>query len=72
MLKNIAYFLIFGKPVIMYLGILTISSFIFTAYAGMANMRGNNKIPLKWHSRMAKISITLAIIHGALAVSIYF
>jgi hypothetical protein len=72
MLKSIAYYLIFGKPIIMYLGILTISSFLFTAYIGMANMRGNNKIPLKWHFRMAKISIAMAIIHGALAISIYF
>jgi hypothetical protein len=72
MLKNIAYFLIFDKPVIMYLGILTLFSFLFTAYIGAMNLRGKTKIPLKRHFRMAKISITLALIHGILATSAYF
>ncbi|OGI16583.1 MAG: hypothetical protein A3J63_01905 [Candidatus Moranbacteria bacterium RIFCSPHIGHO2_02_FULL_40_12b] len=72
MLRNIAYFLILGKPVIMYLGILTLSSFLFTAYIGAMNLRGKTKIPLKWHFRMAKISIALAFIHGILGLSAYF
>lgn len=71
MLRNIAYYLIFGKPVIMYLGILTLSSFIFTAYIGAMAPRGKTKIPFQWHPRMAKISITLAILHGILGVSAY-
>lgn len=71
MIKNIAYFLIFGKPVIMYLGILTLSSFVFTAYIGAMNRRGKTRVPLHWHFRMAKISLTLAVIHGILGISAY-
>ena len=72
MIQKIAYYLIFGKPVIMYLGILTLLSFLFTAYIGAMNLRGKTKIPLSWHFRMAKISIALAVIHGILGMSAYF
>jgi len=72
MLKNISYFLILGKPLIVWMGIITLLSFLFTAYIGMANLKGNNKIPFKWHKRLAKISVALALIHGFLAASAYF
>jgi hypothetical protein len=72
MLENITYYLIFGKPLIMYFGIITLSSFLFTAYIGFMNLMGKTKIPLKWHFRMAKISLALAIIHGILGVLAYF
>lgn len=72
MLTNISYYLIFGRPLIMYLGILTLSSFLFTAYIGFMNLRGKTKIPLRWHFRMAGISLTLAIIHGILGIAAYF
>ncbi len=56
----------------MYLGILTLSSFLFTALIGFLNFKGNHKIPFKWHPRMAVISIALAIIHGLLGILAYF
>ncbi|MBI4709028.1 MAG: hypothetical protein HY764_02400 [Candidatus Portnoybacteria bacterium] len=72
MLAEIAYWEILGKPLIMYLGLLTLASFLFTASIAIMNKRGITKIPFKWHPRMAKTSIGLAIIHGLLAMSIYF
>jgi hypothetical protein len=72
MIRNIAYFMIFGKPLIMYLGILTLSSFLFTAYIGYMNLKGKTRIPLIWHFRMAKISLCLALIHGFLGIMSYF
>jgi hypothetical protein len=72
MFRNITYFLIFGKPLIMYGGILTLSSFLFTALIGFLNYHGIRKIPFKWHPVMAAISITLAIIHGLLGILAYF
>lgn len=71
-LTKIAYYLIFGKPLIMYLGILTLLSFLFTAYIGAMNLKGNMKISFKWHMRMARISISLALLHGLLAIAAYF
>jgi len=72
MLENISYYLIFEKPLIMYLGILTLSSFLFTASIAILNKKGIDKIPFRWHPRMAIISITLALTHGFLAVMHYF
>jgi hypothetical protein len=72
MFRNITYFLIFGKPLIMYMGILTLLSFLFTATIAVLNFKGIHKIPFKWHPRMAVISITLAIIHGSLGILAYF
>lgn len=71
MLEFISRFLIFGRPFIMYLGILTLSSFLFTASIALMNRRGITVIPFKWHPRMAAFSIALAIIHGTLGVALY-
>jgi O-antigen/teichoic acid export membrane protein len=71
MLTQIAFYSILGKPLIMYLGIITFLSFLFTATIGYLNMKGNQKIPLKWHMIMARVSILLAILHGILGLSIY-
>jgi hypothetical protein len=73
---NITYHLIFGKPFIMYLGIITLISFLFTASIGFFSYYKKkfkiNYIPFKWHPRMAAISIILALIHGLLGLISYF
>jgi len=71
-IASIAYFMIFGKPVIMYMGIITLLSFIITALIGFMSFRGMKIIPFRWHPRMAIISITFACIHALLAASLYF
>ncbi len=71
MLENISYYLIFGKPLVMYLGILTLLSFLFTALIAILNKNGVDKIPFKWHPRMGIISVSLALIHGFLAIMHY-
>jgi len=72
MLQNIAYFLIFGRPLIMYFGIIVLLSFLTTATIGVLIVKGIGKIPFKFHKIMAGLSITLAIIHGILGILIYF
>ena len=72
MLQNITYFLIFGKPLIMYAGIITLLSFLITAVIGALVMKGIGKIPFKFHKIMAGISISLAIIHGIFGILIFF
>ena len=72
MFEAITYAPIFGKPLIMYLGILTLLSFLATASVGLMNMKGITVIPFKWHPRLAVFSICLALIHGTLGVMIYF
>lgn len=66
--REIAYLPIRELPLIAYLGILTLLSFFFTASISIMNKRGINKIPFKWHPRVAIISLILGTIHGLLAV----
>lgn len=56
----------------MYLGFLTLISFLLTALIGFLNYHGKHFIPFKIHPKMAAISITLAIIHGLLGILTYF
>ncbi len=72
MILKIAYFLVFGKPLIMYTGILTALSLWFTALIGFLNFRGIKTLPFKWHPVMASIAILLSIIHAIFGLSAYF
>ncbi|MBI5459905.1 hypothetical protein [Methanobacterium sp.] len=70
MLSSIAYYPILGKPLILYLGIVTLLSFIITATIGLMIYKGK-KIPFKIHPTMAGLSLILGITHGTLALSVY-
>ena len=72
MINSIAYTLVFGKPLIMYGGILTFISLIFTASISIMNRKGITKIPFKWHPWMAIITIILATIHALFGLAAYF
>ncbi|MEK7598824.1 MAG: hypothetical protein AAB487_03785 [Patescibacteria group bacterium] len=72
MISGLAYTLVFGKPLIMYGGILTFLSLLFTAAISILNRKGVIKIPFKWHPRMAIITIILGAIHAFFGLSIYF
>lgn len=72
MFQNITYALFFGKPLIMYLGIVTLLLFFLTAAIGILNLRGIRTIPFKWHPRCAMIAILFAIVHGTLGILAFF
>jgi hypothetical protein len=72
MIHALAYTLYFGKPLIMYGGILTLSLLIFTAAVGFLNHHGIHAIPFKWHPRLATLTIIVAIAHAILGLSAYF
>ncbi|MEK6972623.1 MAG: hypothetical protein AABW72_01100 [archaeon] len=69
MFEDISYMPIFGIPLIVYLGILTLTSFAITACLGMLVLRG--KVKFKYHKLMAIISISIAVIHGSLGLLAY-
>ena len=69
MLIELAYKEFLGLPLVGYLGIMTFLSLLFTFLIGFLNRRGVRIFPFSWHPRMAWISITLAILHGILALS---
>jgi len=72
MLTEISYFIIFGRPLIMYLGIVTLLMFLVTASVAILNMKGIDTIPLVWHPRFAVLSICLALAHGMLGILCVF
>jgi hypothetical protein len=72
MFQDISYTLIFGKPLILYLGVLTIFAFMFTAAIAVLNSKGIRTIPFKWHPRCAVVAISLALVHGALGIMAYW
>jgi dolichyl-phosphate-mannose--protein O-mannosyl transferase len=71
MLQELSYYLIFGIPFIVYLGIVTIVFFVVTALIASLKRRKKIKIDIKWHFRLAYISIILAFIHGILGFLAY-
>ena len=71
MLQDISYYLIFGRPLIFYLGIITFCSFMVTASIPVLTRYGITKIPFPWHMRMAGLSIALGLLHGALGIAAY-
>ncbi len=72
MLESISYYMIFGKPVIMYTGILALILFLFTALVGILNYKGIKTIPFKWHPKLAATAIIIALIHSLLGILVYF
>jgi len=71
MLESISYYLIFGKPLIMYGGILTLLSLLFTASISILNKKGVHIIPFEWHPRVAIFTICIAAVHGFLGIMHY-
>lgn len=72
MLENISYYLIFGKPLILYGGILTLISLLSTATIGMLNHNGKTNISMNYHFWLARITVAFALIHGILGILAYF
>ncbi|PKG33522.1 MAG: hypothetical protein CW742_02565 [Methanoregula sp.] len=71
MLLTLAYTLILGKPLVLWLGLLTLLSVLFTATVAILNRHGIHTIPARWHPRFAAIAIILALIHGTMAFLAY-
>lgn len=70
-LRDIATISVLNYPLVLWLGLTTITVLFVTAYIGMSIMAGQRKFKLSVHVLLAKILIVLAIIHGGLALSMY-
>jgi len=71
MFNEITFYPILGIPVIVYGGAFTFLCFLSTASIPILNGKGITKIPVKWHIWMARISLVLGAIHGALGLLAY-
>lgn len=70
MIRNLALFSILGLPVIVYAGIITLILLLLTASIGFLNYKGISIIPFKWHLRLAATTITMAVIHAIMGLSL--
>ncbi len=71
MVSQFAYTQLGPLPAVAIMGILTILFLFSTALVGLLSFKGYTVIPFKWHPRLAATTITLAIIHAFLALSVY-
>lgn len=71
MLQEFSYYLIFGLPFILYLGIIVLLMLFFTSLIAYLRKKGKTKISVQWHYRFAYITIILALIHGLLGLLAY-
>ncbi|KQC05667.1 MAG: hypothetical protein APR53_06970 [Methanoculleus sp. SDB] len=71
MIHELAYYSVFGLPFLVVMGIITLLCLCATAAIAGMNRRGMRTIPIRWHFTMAKISIALALLHGALGLSVH-
>jgi hypothetical protein len=72
MFQEISYYLIFGKPLIMYIGLISIAMFLTVATIGYLIFTGRTKIKITTHRNLAITAITIALIHGFFGVMLYF
>jgi len=72
MFAEITYMEIFGKPLIMYLGIVTLLCMLVTATIAILTMKGIRKLPVDWHIWGARITILLALVHAFLGTAAFF
>lgn len=72
MISQIASTAVFGIPLIMYGGILTLLLLLSTATVGYLNYHSRVLIPFKWHPRLAVATVIAALLHGFLGLSLFF
>lgn len=65
MLDGIIFYRIFGMPLLLYLGIFALVSILVTAAIALRRITRSS---VRWHHRMAYLSIGLALVHGTLGL----
>jgi len=71
MFQEFSYFLIYGLPFILYLGVIVIIMLFLTSLIAFLRKKGKTKISVQWHYRFAYITIVFALIHGFLGLLAY-
>lgn len=71
MINTLALTTVFGLPMVVYGGILTLLLLLTTATVAYLHSMGKSPIPFKWHPRLAILTIIVAIMHGIFGLSIF-
>jgi hypothetical protein len=72
MISSIGHIQIFGLPIALYFGIITLICLLATLVIGLLVLKGLYNIPFKWHMRMAGLTIFFLIIHITLVTWQFF
>ncbi len=64
-------FLVFGKPLVFWLGLITLCSFVFQIYLGYRLSHGRSDL-FKYHRLNAVVLCCLVAIHLTLGFLLYF
>ncbi len=71
-LRDLAYSPIFGLPLMLWIGVLSMLCFLSAATIMILNLHTKVRISVDWHKRMAITGLVMMIIHAILASSAYF
>jgi len=71
MLRDIAYSIVFGFPLVLWLGLATITLFSGALSVVAINKYTKMNIPFEWHMRLAGAGMAVGFIHAVLAISVY-
>lgn len=69
MFGSLASFPVFGLPLPIVFGIITILCLFITALLGYLVLKGKFNIPFAWHMRMAGVTLTFAVVHAVLVIA---
>lgn len=64
-------FIVFGKPLVLWLGLITLGSFIFQIYLGYRLSHGRSDL-FKYHRLNAALLLGLVLVHLTLGFLLYF
>lgn len=68
MFAEVTYMEVFGFPLIVYGGALTLLCFLATGFVAYGTRKGIIRVPVKWHYRLAFASISLGLVHATFGI----
>lgn len=68
MFETITFQMVFGLPLIAYGGMFTLLLFLATAIVAYGTRKGFLRVKVKWHYRLAYLSIAAALFHGLFGI----
>jgi hypothetical protein len=71
MFQQYTYYLFFGIPFIVHLGVVVFILFLLTALLALLKRKQKIKLSILWHYRLAYLSIGLGVIHLVLGLLAY-
>lgn len=71
LMRPIALYNILGLPLLAWSGLLVLALFLFIEYIGRRNIKGDLRIPVVWHPRLAILAILMAILHALFGLSLF-